>query len=203
MSQTKYDPEKWLETTIRAIKDYVENNINTRIYEVVMEFPAPLMEQSLMPLSKTVIHFEIDDMPENLIGMGDNVFAANYNEVDETVNPQEAREQRINFDVGIWASDKSGGTTSRMRAKQILSSLFGGSQGIKALYDAGDNDDGSIEIIRYGGGRFAIDTINDVRVYRMVDAQLEVRVFSRTPISSTPSPSLEDFDQNPNITVIG
>jgi len=203
MPQTKYDPEKWLETTIRAINDYVKNAINTGIYEVIMEFPAPIIEQRLMPFNKTIIHFEIDDMPERMIGMGDNVFRLNYDEPTETTNPQEAREQRINFDVGIWATDKSGGTTSRMRAKQILSNLFGGAQGFQALFDAANNDDGSVEILRYEGGRFAIDTINDVRVYRMIDAQLEVRVFSRTPLSSTPGPAIEEILQDPDLTIIG
>lgn len=203
MGQTKYDPELWLETTVRAIKDYVRNNINTRIYDVSMEFPSPEVEQYKMPLRKTIIHFEVDDMPESLIGIGDNIFALNYDPVRKTVNPQEAREQRLNFDVGIWASDDSGGTTSRMRAKQILSNLFGGSTGIKALYEAAEGDDGSIEILRYEGGRFAIDTINDVRVFRMIDCQLEVRVFSRTPISDEPGPAIEDIQQVPNLTIIG
>lgn len=205
MPQTVYDPEKWLETTIRGIKDYVTNAINTRIYDVIMEFPAPILEKYQMPLKKTVIHFEVDDMPERLVGMGDNTFAMNYDALSQTVNPQEAREQRINFDVGVWASDESGGTTSRMRAKQILSTLFGGSQGITALRTVTDGGDGSVEILRYEGGRFAIDTINDVRVYRMVDAQLEVRVFSRTPISSTPAPAIEEIlqEEPPGLTIIG
>jgi hypothetical protein len=203
MQQTKFDPEKWLETTMRAIKDYVVNAINMNVYEVVMEFPGAALDAKELPLRKTIIHFEADDMPEKVIGFGDNIFRLNYDGPSETVNPQEAREHRIDFDVGIWSSDASGGTTARMRARQILSDLFGGAQAIERLRAASDGGDGCVEILRFGGGRFAIDTVNDQRVFRMVDGLLEVRVFSRTPLSDTPGPSIEEISQAPGLTILG
>lgn len=199
MPQTKYDPEKWLESTIRAIKDYAAAAFNSNIYTVVMEFPGADMDLKYLPLHKTVVHFEVDDMPETVLGFGENTFRMNYDEPTYTVNPQEAREHFINFDVGIWASDASGGTTSRMRARQILSWLFGGAQAIDALRAASNGGDGSVEIVRFGGGRFAIDSVNDQRVYRMVDGVLEVRVFSRTPLSKATGPAIEQITQQPVI----
>jgi hypothetical protein len=200
---TLYDPERWLETTIRGIKDYVIANINTRIYDVRMEFPAPSLERGKVPLSKTIIHFEIDDMPERHLGFGENIGAYNYDAAAKLAFPQEARVQEVNFDVGIWAWDKSGGTTSRMKAKQILSNLFGGPLGQRALFAATDGGDGGVEILSFSGGRYAIDRINDVRVYRMVNCALDVRVFSRTPMPSEGGPTIEDIQQAPNLSIIG
>lgn len=200
---TLFDPEHWLETAIRGIKDYVNANLNTRIYDVRMEFPAPMLEKSKVPLGKTIIHFEVDDQPERHLGFGNTIGALNYDSNLKLAFPQEARIQEIHFDVGIWSWDKSGGTTSRMRAKQALSTLFGGPLGQQGLYAATDGGDGGVEILNFGGGRFVIDTINDVRVYRMVDCSLEVRVFSRTPMPIEGGPTVEDIQQVPNLSIIG
>jgi hypothetical protein len=202
MAQTLYDPEHWLETVVRGIKDYVTNNINTRIYDVRMEFPAPALETEKVPLSRTVIHFEVDATPERPLGFGDNVGDWNYDPV-LGVKPQYARVEEVNFDVGIWAWDASGGTTSRMKARQELANLFGGTNGMQRLADATNNDDGKIEILSFSGGRFVSDTINDVRVYRMVDCSLDVRVYSRTPIPVETGPTIEQVVQAPNFTIIG
>jgi len=203
MTQTKFDPEHWLETTFRGIKDYVESNVNTRIYQVVMEFPAPLMDATILPLRKTIIHFELDDSPEMPLGFGDNNMVDNYDSVTQTVNPQEARIHHLNFDVGIWASDASGGTTSRMRARQILSGLFGGAQAFDRLKTATDGGDGFIEILRFSGGSFAIDTVNDQRLYRMIGCELELRVWGRTPKLDEGGPAIEEIFQDPGLTILG
>lgn len=203
MAQAKYNPELWLETTVRAIKDYVSNFINTNIYQVVMEFPGPLLDNKTVPLNKTILHFEVDEIAEMPLGFGDNIGNLNYDVGSGTVNPQEAREIRINFDVGVWASDASGGTTARMRAHQLLTTLFGGKIAQDSLRVASDGGDGYIEILRFSGGRFAIDSVNDQRLYRTVDCTLEVRVFSRTRISDTPGPAIEEIDQDPGLTVMG
>lgn len=202
---TNFDPEHWLETTVRGIKDYVTDNINTRIYDVRMEFPGSDLDSGKikMPMRQTIIHFEIDDMPDRPIGFGDRPMVENYNVVDDTVNPQWAAMHMINFDVGIWASDDSGGTTQRMRAKQELQRLFGFPPSIAALRAATDGGDGAVEILRYSGGNFTVDTINDVRVYRMVNGELEVRVFSRTPLSDIPAPAITGIDQSPGLTILG
>ena len=201
-----YDPEKFMETTLRTLKDYVSANLNTSIYSVVMEFPGAIEDSEKLPMKKTIIHFELDDISSSPVGMGDNAFADNYDSVAQTIQPQYAQMHRMNFDVGVWASDRSGGTTARMRAKQQLEFLFGlNSGGIDRLRNFSDNGDGVIEIVSFSGGRFVQDTSeNDTRLYRMVDCSLEVRVFSRTPLAiQTPIPTIESHTQNPGLTVIG
>jgi len=182
MTQTNtYDPEKWLESTTRALKEYVDNAFSAA-YEVIMEFPSTDAVLKYMPLSKSIIHFEIDSQEHNRLGFGDNYGAINYNITTHETNPQEAAIRLLNFDVGIWTSDRSGGTTSRLRAQQTLGFLFEGSLAQAKLDAAVDDGAGRIEIRDYRGGRFLTDRINDVDVYRMVDATLEIRVFSRTPL---------------------
>lgn len=200
---TVFSPEQWLETTYRCLKEYVEANINTRIYQVVMQFPAPQISVMKMPPKKTIIHFEADEIADRLIGLGDNFFALNYDNVTKTTNPQEAREMRLNFDVGIWSSDASGGLTARMRARQILMLLFGGSLASENLKEATDGGDGHLEILSFSGGRFVMDMQNDFRLYRMVDCSLEIRVFSRTPLLPEGGPAIEEIFQDPNLTIIG
>lgn len=202
---TPYDPEKFLESTVRGIKDYVTDNLNTRIYDVRMEFPGSDLDaaKSKVPMRKTIIHFEIDNMDDVYAGFGAEPMQWNYDDATETVNPQWATILTINFDVGVWASDDSGGTTSRMRAKQELQRLFGSPSSIDALRAATDGGDGSVEIIRYTGGHFIPDRINDVRVYRVVNGELEVRVFSRTPLSDAPISAIEVTSQTPGLTIIG
>jgi hypothetical protein len=199
-----YDPEIYLESTIREIKAYVEANINTRIYKVVMEFPGSIVDSERMPLSKTLIHFELDADDPSILGMGDNVFETNYNSLDSSLGLQRAEQHMLNFDVGIWSSDRSGGTTSRSRAKQILQTLFG-VDGIEKLRTFSDGGDGGIEIRSFTGGRFVLDVSdNDSRLYRMVDCQLNVRVFSRTPIAQAePGVAIEEILQAPDLTILG
>lgn len=196
-----YDPEIWLESLVREIKAYADSNFNDT-YQVVMEFPGPMLDRSELPLSKTVIHFEIDDILDSLIGLGDNKFADNYDSTAHTVNPQYARQHRVNFDVGVWASAKSGGVTSRLRAKQTLEEMFGAVNGQLNLRAASDGGDGYIEVISYTGGRMIMDTINDSPVYRMIDTALVVRVFSRTKLATTAGPAIEEIIQDPNLEII-
>lgn len=201
-----YDPEIFLESASRVLKDYVEANVNTRIYEVVMEFPGAAVDAGLLPVKKTVIHFELDDIDSKPVGMGDGMFADNYDSVNQQITPQYASVHRLLWDVGIWASDASGGTTFRMRARQALEFLFGRNNGgIDRLREFSNNNDGVLEIIDFTGGRFVLDTTeNDHKaLYRMVNCQLEIRVFSRTPLSmAAPIPTVEDHTQAPDITIL-
>jgi hypothetical protein len=202
-----YDPENFMLSTSRVLKDYVEAFINTGVFEVIMEFPGAVIDQGLLPLKKTVIHFELDDIDSKPVGLGDGMFADNYNATDETITPQYASVHKLLWDVGIWASDRSGGTTQRARARQMLEFLFGRNNGgIERLREFSDNDDGVLEITDFSGGRFLIDTSeNDQKaLYRMVNCQLEIRVFSRTPLSmASPIPTIEDHTQVPDITILG
>lgn len=198
-----YDPEKFLETTFRTLKEYVETRMNTRVFDVVMEFPGAQIDASEMPMKKSIIHFELDDHETKPVGFGSGMFRDNYDSTDHEIFPQYASIQTFTFDVGVWASDPSGGTSSRMRAKQYLNFIFdlnGGS----GLGDFSDNGDGRIEVLSFSGGRFVLDHANDVRLYRMVDCQLVLRVFSRTPLPDAGIPSLETILQdNSGVTIIG
>lgn len=202
-----YDPEIYYESTIREIERYVTAALtgtpNEQAYEVVMQFPGPLLDSRKVPSVKSIIHFEVDDLTTSMVGLGENVYNWNYNDTDKTVNPQEARRHVFNFDVGIWAFAKSGGITARMRARQLLDSLFAGSLATNRLRDFTDGGDGCLEIVSFTGGRNINDTVNDVPVYRTVNGTLEVRVFSRTPLSSTTIPAIDDIAQNPGLSIIG
>lgn len=202
-----YDPEKFLESVSRVLKDYVERNIETRIFQVVMEFPGADVDAGDLPLTKTLIHFELDDIDSKPVGMGDGMFASNYDSVNQQITPQYASVHRLLWDVGIWASDRSGGTTFRMRARQQLEFLFGRNNGgIDRLRTFSDNGDGVLEVIDFSGGRFVLDTAEgDQKVlYRMVGCSLEIRVFSRTPlVMASPIPTVENHSQDPNLNILG
>jgi len=213
VSITLFNPEQWLETMVRGIKDYTldglhksivddgNNYVGEEVYEVVMEFPSTDMIARKVPFVKTLIHFEIDDVEDRIMGFGENVFRENYDPLLFQISPQEGREHRVNFDVGIWSSDRSGGTTSRLRAYQVISNLFLGGLAVEKLrtattaYDPVDSKpDSAIDILDFSGGRFITDTVNDVTIYRMIDCMLTTRCYSRTPLDPI-QPTIEDVDQ--------
>jgi hypothetical protein len=168
-----------------------------------MEFPGADIDAKTVPLKKTLIHFAIDAIESREVGMGDNVFNSNYNATTHTVTPQSAMVNVVNFDIGIWASDESGGTTQRMRARQLLQNLFG-IGAVAKFRTRTDGGNGGVEILRFSGGRFITEPVNDIRLYRMVDGQMDVRVYSRTPLSfAETGPAIEEIVQAPNLTIIG
>lgn len=200
-----YDAEHWLESTTRTILDYVKENLNTRVYDFQMEFPGAYIDSMKLPFAKTVIHFALDDAEPRPLGLGSGEQRSNYDPVLQAKFPQYAEVQTMTFDVGVWASDKSGGTTQRMRARQALGFLFGiNNGGVEKFRQYSDGGDGGIEIRQFSGGRFVLDTsANNVRLYRMVDCMLVVRAYSRTPIPETAIPTVEDFSQDSGLTIIG
>lgn len=202
---TKYDPEIWLESSTRCLKEYLVREFQATQnspWEIVAEFPGPMLDVRKMPMHRTVIHFSIDDIQSNLIGFGDNVFSYTFDPVEKMLVERTGELHLLNFDVGIWASDASGGTTSRMRAKQILQSALGGARGIKRLREFSNNDDGKMEIISFSGGRFIADKIGDMPVHRMADCNLIVRVFSRDPLTpDMKGPAIMEIDQDPHLWV--
>lgn len=211
---TKYNPEIWLESMTRCLKEYVEEQFDKSVrgqagepvgleaYDVIMEFPGPDLDLKVMPMKRTIIHFEIDDIQSQVVGFGDNIFRDSYDLATGLLTQQEAQMHHVNWDVGIWASDASGGGTSRLRAKQILSNALGGAFAVNRLRAFSGLEDGAIEIIRYSGGRFVMDTINDVPIFRMIESTLETRVFSRSP-SDEPeyAPAIEEIIQDPHIHI--
>jgi hypothetical protein len=216
-----YHAETWFESTLRAIKEYVETGFNNSvmvagqpkglynpttnpggIYEVVMEFPTAESMLNKVPLPRTIIHFEIDDVMDRWLGIGKNYVRNNYDSILHQWNPQEGRNHRIDWDFGIWTSDRAGGTTQRLRAYQILTNLFCGSIAQAKLDSAVDVDDGRIEIVNFTGGRFITETLNDILTYRSVDGVLEVRVYSRTPLDpNATAPTIETIEQSPDFVI--
>jgi hypothetical protein len=217
MSVTLYDPELWLETTMRGLHDYAkrgfhksikDNNFNyvgDQIYEIVMGFPETDEILKMVPLPKIVIHFEVDDIDNRVLGFGEGHHRLNYDPFFGSIQPQEAGVHEVNLDVGIWASNRSGGVTGRLRAYQTLRNLFHGPLAYESLKDATENfvdggSEGHIEIISFQGGRFLQDTINDLEVFRMIECTLTVRVFSRTPVEIF-IPTIEEVTVIPELII--
>jgi hypothetical protein len=202
-----FDNDIWLTQTIDLIDDYIRAEISDavpgggeNVYHVVMEFPASQELAGPNEIQQTLIHFEVDDIMPKRLGFGPGFVQEKVteNDPDPTIlTPREGMEIVMNFDVGIWASDKSGGPTARARAYQILHRALAGDVGRSKLRDF---TNGGIEIIHYTGGRFITETINDIRVFRSVDSELEVRVFSSL---DGPSEVLVDGDtvQQPDLEI--
>jgi hypothetical protein len=209
---TVYDPENWLESMTRCLKEYAEeefhqsvrdddgNFIGNQVYEIIMEFPETEDILKLMPMAKTIIHFEIDDLQNNILGFGEGHHRLNYDEFLRLIEPQEAVIHEIDLDVGVWSSPRSGGTTARLRAYQIVKNLFEGALATQRLMEATDNGDGGVEIIELTGGRFIQDTVNDISLFRVIDCSLKVRVFSRTP-RLFQIPTVEEITQIPELII--
>ena len=215
---THYDPENWLETSMRCLKEYAReefnravkdddlNNIGDQIYEIIMEFPESEDILKLMPVPKTIVHFEIDEIDNDILGFGEGHHALNYDSFLQLIEPQEAGIHLIDLDVGIWASTRSGGLTARLRAYQILRMLFHGPLANQELfnrtqsYDDNGRSEGGLEITDFTGGRFIQDRINDVPIFRMIDCSLKIRVFSRSPIFSQ-VPTIEEVTQIPELII--
>jgi len=211
---TAYDPEIWLESTVRCLKDYLEykfhvsvsdgtNYVGENAYEVVPEFPGADLDLRKMPMQRTVIHFEIDEIVSQVVGLGDNIMEWTEDPANPgSIAPRYAQEHRLNLDVGIWASDASGGLTARLRAKQILQYALGGAEGITGLRDFTDGGDGMLEILEFSGGRFMLDKINDMQVFRMVECTLRLRVFSRTPlVDAQYGTAIEEIFIDPDVQI--
>jgi len=208
-----YDPEKYLESTIHCLKDYTEAGFNAavqdsqardaglQVYEVMMEFPPDDKIIELVPNKRTIIHFELDDIQDQILSFGRNTARLVYDPVTKTTSEQEGRRHILNFDVGIWAWDKSGGTTARLRARQTLTNLFSGSQAIENLREASDGGDGKLEILSHTSGHFMTEFINDVRVFRQINSTLQIRVFSRTPTPIV-TPSIEQVTQDTELILV-
>lgn len=187
---TIHDPTNWLPSAQRVLEEYTLAQIDAAVmvsgnpsgleaYDVVFDWPDAAAMAKEAKLPKTIIHFAIDDIDNIRVGLGRN--AAGSFEVDnaepagDTVTYSEAMWHQLNFDVGVWASDQSGGVTSRLVVYQTLFQMFGTDTARRATRLATD-----LEILRFNGGRFITDRINDLRVFRIIDCELVVRVASRT-----------------------
>lgn len=207
---TVFNADKWLTSAFNvlmdAIKDrvddYVPNDVDApaglQVYDVVIDFFPADRESEFTELEKTIIHLVLDDVQSTRLGLGPQAVAETVVDptVDDagTVTEQYARAHRMNFDVGIWASDQSGGSSARLEALEMLDKLFNPDSNIRF----GDG----VEIISFNGGRFVTDTLNDIRVFRVIGAELIVRVYSRD--LGTPDIIVdEEPSQNPDLEIDG
>lgn len=195
MTPTTYNPTNWLPTLFRAIHDFVLDEINKWIevddvpsglqaYEIVFDFPPAVDAADKIPFRNeqgkpvTLIHFAVDDIDNMPLGIGESIISETVDEDEFTVVQQEAERHTINFDVGIWATDASGGSTSRLVAYQMLSRLFG----TPSAREHFQTVTGGIDIISFRGGRFIQETINDIRIFRTIDSELIVRAYSHNDV---------------------
>lgn len=191
-----FDADNWLVSLNRALSsavlveidaafaDNLNNDAGLEAFQVVFDWPESSQVAEFVQLPKTVIHFAVDDIDNRLLGLGENQVAATEDLVvdPDTVTWEEAQCHIVNYDIGVWASDKSGGHTSRLVVYQMLQSLLNTEIGKRKLREA----TGGVEVMRFNGGRFITDRINDVRIFRVIDAELVVRVYSRavdTPVA--------------------
>jgi hypothetical protein len=190
MAIIEFDPDAWLTSLQRSLEDYVmgeidafikqgANDVGLEVYDVVFDWPDAAELAKAASLPKTIIHFVIDDIDNRPLGFGNNAPAATEELHDEPdpdlIRYHEGNGHVVNFDVGVWASDHSGGSTSRLVVYQMLYQLFGTELGKQKTRETID-----VEIQRFNGGRFIIDKIGDVRVFRIIDCEMVARVFSRT-----------------------
>lgn len=191
------DPNEWVTTLFRGLKDYILKNTDADIYNVIGNFPPTELFTNRQPFDKTIIHFEYDDIRNPTFGFGDNVVDSIYDDTAKTVIPIEAKIHIANFDVGIWASERSGGDTARMLAYQKLNDLFTGTLAYRSLRDSR-----GIEIVSFDGGNFIQEDIDDITVWRVSGATLVVRVFSRTsPPEPIPYIDYDTITQEPSLEI--
>jgi hypothetical protein len=189
--QYTYDPYQWLPSMFRAIREYVlkgidkaakyyTDDIGLRQYEIVFDYPASVLVPDKLPFTNadgdpvTLIHFEIDNIENRLVGFGESHIGETPYPASGTIVPEEAEAHEVNFDVGIWATDKSGGSTSRLMAYQALDTIFSGPSAQEACESATEG----VLVRSFGGGRFISDSVNDIRLFRVADMELVCFVYS-------------------------
>lgn len=205
-----YDPDNWLISLHRSLREYIlrgfknsvkngnGDSIGDQVYQVEFDFPGSDQLARLMPLQKTLIHFVVDDIENPILGFGDAVVSRTPDPTNTYMIEEEAVPHVVNYDVGIWASDDSGGSTARLEAYQVLNSLFSGPLAMNGCRV----QTGGVEIRSFVGGRFIIETINDVPVFRTVDTTLVVRVYERNTPDLEDRPLADEIVQNPGLTVM-
>lgn len=199
-----YNPDEWLVSLHRSLEDYLRTGLNTDLYEIRFDWPASNELPQDAELKKTTIHFIIEEIQNHRLGFGDNVVAEVITDHGVITDPtyyqttelHEASRHEIQYDVGVWASDQSGGVTARLRAVQTLSSLLFGESARQSCLSA----TGGVEIMQFNGGRFITDTLSDVRVFRVTDGALRVKVFSRKKLADS-GVIVSEIVQQPELTI--
>jgi hypothetical protein len=187
----------------RALRAYMETLFTSDLYTLIDSFPEPDEMQTRMPLEKTLVHIDIDNIEPIVFGLGDNLVDALYDNGAGTVEEWEARCHEVTFDIGVWASAETGGVTARMEARELLDKLFVGS----TAYEACQTTTDGVEILGFSGGQNIIDTVGDVKVFRTIGLELVVRIFSR--IRRPVTEFIDVIEQDPqnvidgNVTITG
>ena len=202
MSSYAFDPTDWYVTTLRSIQAWVADKLqaNPRFEDVVqveMSYPDTTSWTKETPLPKTIVHFEVDDQDDPILGFG-KPGVSTFDEENGEETFIEAAMHMVNFDVGIWASAESGGATKRMEVRQALKDLFttvGGKESFNA-------DTEGLWVVSFNGGRDVLDRVNDVPIWRTTGMELVVRVFSKH-VPPAPDVVPEAFEQDPQLTIIG
>lgn len=184
-----YDPENWLLSCSRELKDYVAAAFPN--FDVELNYPDT---EKLLPMERPLIHLEQDDLAHPVLGFGVPGVEV-QDEVNHTWELQEAQVHLVNFDVGVWVSKEAGGATARMQAAQGLADMFARPNGKKALQEA----TGGLWVVNYTGGRNELDRIADTPVWRMLDCTVIVRVVSRH-VPLAPEVLHDKYEQDQQLT---
>lgn len=197
LAQTIDSQEDWLESTVNSIEQYILDEMDIRLsnpFVVRMSFPSK-NEDFNLPLPNTIIALEIDDISNNSMGFGDQVWGRTYDDDAGTFTEDEAGWHELDFGVSIWASADSGGSTARMRAYQLLTDIFYGSRAYnKVLSQRG------IEILSFAGGLFTREVIEEQDMFHVGGIDLKVRVFSKN--TTRPEDAItfiDEIDQDPDL----
>jgi hypothetical protein len=200
MTQTNvFDSEKWMTSLFRSLREYILEGIDgyvksgatpigLQVYDVVFDFPTAFEVPDKVPFRNedgnpvTVIHLVVDSIENKPLGFGPGVFSEEIvGAPSYTVTQVEGQGHEISWDVGVWASDASGGSTARLQVYEALTYLLDGPASQKACQSATEG----VLIRSFSGGRFLTETLNDIRLYRVVDCELVTHVFSAKQL--TPS----------------
>lgn len=193
MAQRVFDPDHYLTSTVRALQDYITNAFDAGLVTVIPEFPPPDSWET--PIGKVVVHLEKDADDPQPIGFG-TFSRLTYDDATQTVTQEEATAwYLINFDLGIWAFEETGGSTARMEVEETLKQLFIGNSADLDLAAATNG----IHVYSFSGGRHFTDSINSLPVWRTMDMTLIVRVCGRRTHAATEA--IMDFDQAPELVI--
>lgn len=198
MSQYAFDPVEWLTSATRALEDYVRNALGDDDVQVEMSFPNTDTITKETPLAKVLIHFEQDNIENPVLGFG--VPGKEVVDVDEgSWALYEAAWHEINFDVGVWVSAEMGGATKRMQVYQQLVTMFGTALGRIDLNET----TGGVKVVNFHGGRFALDRVNDLPIWRAMEMTLICQVFSKHIPPQIEVLPIDGADQTQIITIDG
>lgn len=202
MSEFAYNPDDYLVSTMRVLKAYVAHQLSLdpeldKIVDVEMDFPDTRSWQKDSPLQNSLVHFALDDDPATILGFG-LPQVTTFDSVSGTVTTSEPQRHVLNYDVGVWTSPQSGGTTKRTQIRQALTNIFGTVTGRVAFNEATDG----LKVVSYGGGSDVLDRVNDLPVYRTTDITLEISVFSRLS-QVTPVGAILEANQRQELSIRG